>query len=63
MSHAVYRIEPDGTETPIGFTDDPLQIGEIIREDQDKIDYDHGYHVADVGNMVSPRSDLHSFSV
>lgn len=43
--HTIYRIERDGTETVVAFVDDPIEIGIVIDEDRDKIDYEAGYHI------------------
>lgn len=42
---AIYRIEPDGTETLVAYVDDEQEIGVTIYADRDNVDYEPGYHV------------------
>ena len=44
MSWTVYRVDNDG-RTVIGCTDDIREIGVIILEDRDQIDWEAGYDV------------------
>lgn len=44
INSPVYRIEPDGSETVIGYAPDLTEAIIIIEEDREKIDYDIGYH-------------------
>jgi hypothetical protein len=43
MSWTVERKELDGTMVIVGVADDPQEIGIIIDEDRDKIDYEALY--------------------
>lgn len=50
MSWTVYRIDADG-KSVIGCTGDTREIGVIIMEDRDKIDWEPlGYDVTQEGN-------------
>ena len=45
MSWTIYRIDPDGSRTVIGCTDDQAEIGCIIDEDRQGIDWEPEYDV------------------
>ena len=42
----IYRREPDGTENIVAFVDDPAEIGVVMDEDRQKIDYEPLYRTA-----------------
>lgn len=44
MNTPVYRMEPDNTETLVGFAGNVTEAILMIEEDRRKIDYDIGYH-------------------
>ncbi len=44
MNTPVYRMEPDNTETLVGFAANVTEAILMIEEDRAKIDYDIGYH-------------------
>ena len=47
---AIYRRETDGTENMVAFLDDQAEIGVVIDEDRQKIDYEPLYRaVSDDG--------------
>lgn len=43
MSYTIFRIERDGDKTVIAYIDDLDELGTVITEDRDKIDYEAGY--------------------
>ncbi len=45
MSWTIYRIDPDGSRTVVGCTDDQAEIGCIIDEDRHGIDWEAEYDV------------------
>lgn len=47
MSLTVYRVERDGTETEIAYIDGLDELGTVITEDRDKIDYEATYRYDD----------------
>lgn len=38
MTYRIIRVEKDGTQTLVGFTDDICEVGVMIHEDRDKYD-------------------------
>ena len=45
MAYTVYRMERNGTETVVACVDDLSEVGQIVCEDREKIDWEAGYHV------------------
>ena len=45
MSWTIYRIDPDGSTVVIGCTDDQAEVGCIIDEDRQHIDWEAEYEV------------------
>lgn len=43
-NYIIYRIEPDGSETPISYVGDEMEIPGAIVADQEMTDYNAGYH-------------------
>ena len=43
-SYIIYRIEPDGSETPINRVSDEMEIPGAIVADQEMTDHNAGYH-------------------
>ena len=43
-SYIIYRIEPDGSETPISYVGDEMEIPGAIFADQEMTHYNAGYH-------------------
>lgn len=39
----IYRKEPDGSETLVGFAVSPSEAAVIVDDDRKKVDYDIGY--------------------
>ena len=42
--YAVMRMEPDGSETLVGFAKNPTEMAILVDDDRKKVDYDIGYH-------------------
>ena len=45
MSWTIYRKDPDGSTTVVGCTDDQAEVGCIIDEDRQRIDWEAEYEV------------------
>ena len=43
MSWIIFRIDPDGSRTVVGCTDDQAEVGCIIDEDRKGIDWEAEY--------------------
>ena len=57
LTWTIYRREPDGTENVVAFVDDPSEIGVVMDEDRQKIDYEPLYRTeCDDGQEVQPWS-------
>lgn len=49
MPYTVYRMEQNGGETVVACVDDLSEVGQIVCEDREKIDWEAGYHVINEG--------------
>ena len=43
--YTLYRKEQDGTKTIVAFVDDQIDIGCVMDEDREKLDYEAVYFV------------------
>lgn len=57
MIWGIWRVDPGGSREPVAFVDDPVDAGQIIDTDRDKIDWEARYEVLPDGQENSEQKE------